>query len=692
MVHLLKRYQTGVATWMDMFDGNCTYQREILRRCTGSTLLVHSVCAFTAKHLSLLPAGEVWEHAANCYYSRALQALLEQIRRGASHLEDTLTATMLLASYEITADQDDAHKPHFDGATRLITTRGISASSTGMDLANFWIYIRHEIFVALVNEAPLQIEPRTWKVIWREKETDEHALGNHILWLVGRAIDVVYRLGTPSERRTDIQDEAAKWFDSLPASFHGTRYSGPDDQGFCKLYFAVPASALVPSFAAAADDADNPSGQSTFVSPDKDLGFAFTIGDEDVNDYFVTMRLRTTRSWGAIGLGSHDMAGALYFVMYLNDRGDNVTFSPRLAYGNYEPRFYDTMRWEYLPGTRVQDGFATLSFRCIECQNWPGADSGKGYLDLNSNSQKSIWALGPRQKLRSSDQRAALRYHESHGVFSIDMARTKGAADTPALTDKSVDEGITQLEHATKLFDVKSSIHAALMTLAILVLFPIGIVLLRVGRWATWHGANQGVALIVVLAGFGMGIATSFHYNRSMRFNSAHQIIGLLVVAFLLGQFALGVMHHLEFRQTRAPTKYGRIHVWLGNGVLLLAVFNMLGYFFAMNYAAALGLCITVMVLCLVALFLSIRQIRAAKKRRIAAAFGAAQAASYGEDRWSDNEPGTTRGNGDHDPLPNPNVNKLPSSPSPWKSGSGGRMSYEDEGHELGTRTNKPFS
>lgn len=107
-----------------------------------------------------------------------------------------------------------------------------------------------------------------------------------------------------------------------------------------------------------------------------------------------------------------------------------------------------------------------------------------------------------------------------------------------------------------------------------------------------------------------------------------------------------------------------------------------------MNYAAALGLCITVMVLCLAALFFSIRQMRAAKKRRIAAAFGAAQAASYG-DRWTDNEHGATRG--DHDPLPNPNVNKPPSSPSPWKSGAG-RRSYEDEGHELGSRTNKTFS
>lgn len=226
------------------------------------------------------------------------------------------------------------------------------------------------------------------------------------------------------------------------------------------------------------------------------------------------MRLKTSRSWGAVGLGSHDMKGALYFMMYLNEKGDNVTFSPRLAYGNYEPYYYKDMVWDYMNGTGVKDGWATLTFRCKECQNWPGADSGKGYLDLNSNSQKCIWALGPHQKLRSDSPHANLRFHESHGVFSIDMKRTRGSEDIPVLTDKSVNEGTTDVGHDTKLFDVKSSMHAALMTLAILVLFPLGVVILRVGRWANWHGINQAVAVIIVLAGFGMGIATAPHYNR----------------------------------------------------------------------------------------------------------------------------------------------------------------------------------
>lgn len=63
---------------------------------------------------------------------------------------------------------------------------------------------------------------------------------------------------------------------------------------------------------------------------------------------------------------------------------------------------------------------------------------------------------------------------------------------------------------------------------------------------------------------------------QSKNFNAAHQIIGFIVVAFILGQFTLGVMHHFEYQKTHSPTKYGRIHVWLGNGILLLGLFNML--------------------------------------------------------------------------------------------------------------------
>lgn len=242
MVHLFKTYQTGVATWMDMFDYECTYQREVLRRCTTSELLAYSVCAFTAKNLSLLPSGEVWANPAERYYSKALQILIKYIENRAAHQENTLTATMLLSSYELIASQEERHKHHFYGAMLLITNRGVSASSSGVDLANFWIYLRHEIFVALANEAPLQIEPGKWNVRWQEGETGEHMLGNQALWLVGRAINILYCKGPTSDTRRDILADAARWNEGLPVSFHGIKYGEPDDQGFYKIYFALPAA------------------------------------------------------------------------------------------------------------------------------------------------------------------------------------------------------------------------------------------------------------------------------------------------------------------------------------------------------------------------------------------------------------------------------------------------------------------
>ncbi|KAI0128328.1 C6 zinc finger domain protein [Xylariales sp. AK1849] len=245
IAHLMAIFQTGVATWMDVFDHSCAYQREVPRRCLTSELLMRSVCAFTAKHMSLLPGGSIWAAAAAGYYGDSLRLLIRYLNSD-SPQEDALTATMLLCSYEMIAAQGHEHQRHFYGTMVLITSRGVSALSSGMDRANFWIYIRHEITVALVNEVPLQINPSLWNANWREGEVEEDALGNQLLCLVGRAIDIAYSRDPPasmSSERQAIHEQAAKWSSGLPKSFRGTQYGEPDNHGFNKIYFAVPAAA-----------------------------------------------------------------------------------------------------------------------------------------------------------------------------------------------------------------------------------------------------------------------------------------------------------------------------------------------------------------------------------------------------------------------------------------------------------------
>lgn len=247
--YLLQAYRSGVATWMDLFDHASAYQRAITRRLLVSELLLRCVCAFTAKHLSLLVSGEIWKPVAAQYYGESLRMLIEHLGSSAPQ-EDALTATMLLSSYEMIATQGQEHRRHFFGAMMLIKTHGISACSVGLDRANFWIYIRHEIVVALANESSLQVSPKEWNVRWREGETEEDALGNQILWLVGRAIDLTYAseppntgelIATITERR-ELMKDAERWSDGLPGSFRGVKYGEATEEGFSKLYFAVPAA------------------------------------------------------------------------------------------------------------------------------------------------------------------------------------------------------------------------------------------------------------------------------------------------------------------------------------------------------------------------------------------------------------------------------------------------------------------
>lgn len=163
--------------------------------------------------------------------------------------DDALTATMLLSSYEMIAAQGQEHRRHFYGALMLIKTHGICARSVGLDKANFWIYIRHEIVVALVTESQLLLSPEDWNVNFQEGEKQEDLLGNQLLWLLARAIDLVYAkdahtakpVATMSQR-TELLKAAETWFDGLPASFQGVEYGGMTDLGFSKLYCAIPAA------------------------------------------------------------------------------------------------------------------------------------------------------------------------------------------------------------------------------------------------------------------------------------------------------------------------------------------------------------------------------------------------------------------------------------------------------------------
>ncbi|KAK6085736.1 C6 zinc finger domain protein [Seiridium cupressi] len=244
VAHLLSVYSTGVATWMDVFDHAGSYHYEVPRRCLTSELLTSCVCAFTAKQLSLVSPGAIWSVPAARYYGDALRLLIQHLDSSPGATPgDSLTANMLLSSYEMLEDHGYEHQRHLRGAATLIKMQGINANSQGMDKANFWIFVRHDITIALENESPLYFSPKDWHVKWDEDETGEDVLGNRLMWLVARAIDYTYapdRPASPDNTLQVIHSETVAWLDNLPPSFQGVKYGNADTFGLGKTYFAVP--------------------------------------------------------------------------------------------------------------------------------------------------------------------------------------------------------------------------------------------------------------------------------------------------------------------------------------------------------------------------------------------------------------------------------------------------------------------
>lgn len=246
MAYLLSIYATGLATWMDIFDHNRSYQCEVPRRCLTSALLTRCVCAFTAKHLSHRASGEVWSSRAVHYYGDSLRLLIQHLDSNPGSSEgDALTANMLLSSYEMLDARDHEHQRHLIGASAFIRMKHINARSRGMDGANFWIYVRHEITISLQNSAPLQLAPDEWDFDFQEGEIDEDTLGNQLMWLCARTVHLLYGSETSpalDSALEDIHREALQWYESLPLSFKAVQYGPTSEIGFSKVYLPVPSA------------------------------------------------------------------------------------------------------------------------------------------------------------------------------------------------------------------------------------------------------------------------------------------------------------------------------------------------------------------------------------------------------------------------------------------------------------------
>ena len=208
---------------------------------------------------------------------------------------------------------------------------------------------------------------------------------------------------------------------------------------------------------------------------------------------------------------------------------------------------------------------------CKGCATWANG----GSIDFTNTQQPFIFAVGPTfPPIESDSLSEGLSRHEFYGHFTMDMtaASTSSGASVPI--------GPYELKDASKATNTKFDndpaphIHGLVMSIVFVLLLPLGSLLLRVWHKIKGHIIVQCLALVLFCMAFAGGCVVSQQYNKSKHFNSAHQVIGILLLLALFTQLALGITHHRIYKKEQRKTMMGKIHRFLGPAIIFFGLIN----------------------------------------------------------------------------------------------------------------------
>jgi hypothetical protein len=207
------------------------------------------------------------------------------------------------------------------------------------------------------------------------------------------------------------------------------------------------------------------------------------------------------------------MENPLVLMAYPSASGKNVTISPRRCYSHAEPIYDSEIAVQAMPGTGLfNDTTYIFNGVCSNCRSWPS----KGKIDISNTAQEMSYGTGPSGDIRSDDPRESVKVHWNYGSFTMDMVHATGTGGVPEIpaSENVTSVGAVQQSAETGHVDTKAILHAVLMILAFVGMWPFGILVLRVGGSVRWHAINQGVAFGVVFIGAILGFIISPSYNR----------------------------------------------------------------------------------------------------------------------------------------------------------------------------------
>lgn len=254
----------------------------------------------------------------------------------------------------------------------------------------------------------------------------------------------------------------------------------------------------------------------------------------------------------------------------------------------------------------ITNGMMSADFVCYGCSTWD-----LGSLDTTSSSATWMWAHGPGRTVDSNSDSADLHQHPDNGkgnfkanvqaahyTSSVEASNAitgKSSTAQPASSNSASSSGDSGSSSGVSKSGIKMLVtaHASLLTLTFYFWLPLGVLLFRlVPKSAVrFHYISQVIGTAFAIAGLGIAIYMSQNNNEWAGLDSYHQIIGILVVAFLVVQAIVGTVQHMIFKRKGKKSALAIPHMIFGWIILILGgVQGILGGIFAGDYNIAKGL------------------------------------------------------------------------------------------------------
>lgn len=268
--------------------------------------------------------------------------------------------------------------------------------------------------------------------------------------------------------------------------------------------------------------------------------------------------------WFALGSGSY-MDGAVMFILYPNEVGDGLTLSVRTTTAHNTPTLLqDNYVDARLLASSVKDGVMTADLE------WRGDTRGIIY----NVKQPFIWSVGPNQTIASDEVNFPIRAHSQHGVFFADMPQSQNANVMQPEIDGVQNQDVRPQPAS---YGMLKKIHAGFLVAAFLIVFPIGVLGLRLNLAFSFnlHWVSQLFACVAVLTGFVVSLVMSVIGIQYSSFNQPHQIVGILVCLLVGIQAYFGREHHIHYFLYKKRTWYSYVHLSLGRVVLYGGMVNV---------------------------------------------------------------------------------------------------------------------